>query len=421
MFISSAALLPSSFSMYFCMAALSAWWHQKYKLAIFFTAISVLLGWPFVGLIAIPILIDILIRLKKVRLFVFWSIISGVTILLPMIVLDSSYYGKLVMAPINIVIYNVFTSHGPNLYGTEPFSFYLINGFLNFNIVWLLALLTPIAIVISHFAVPAKSKQTTLSLPYYLSLAPFYLWLVVMMIQPHKEERFLFPVYPMISLAGAITVDCAQKIFYRIKTLIIKSTSVTHYLNHTTFITVLVVLVSLVFNVSRIIAQYRNYHAPMDLFMELNQGENNNIKDVNVCIGKDWYRYPSSFFLPSTKYSIRFLKTEFNGILPAYYSNEENATQIQHDYFNDMNKGNDFMLFDYDKCDYLVDLDVGAYSELEPNYSARTDEWQVVKELPFLNVNSSHKLLRAFFVPFLSHNFIKQGTFNLLQKIIPKN
>lgn len=421
MFFSSAALLPSSFSMYFCMAALSAWWHQKYKLAIFFTAISVLLGWPFVGLIAIPILIDILIRLKKVRLFVFWSIISGVTILLPMIVLDSSYYGKLVLAPINIIIYNVFTSHGPNLYGTEPFSFYFINGFLNFNIVWLLALLTPIAIIISHFAVPAKSKQTTLSLPYYLSLAPFYLWLIVMMIQPHKEERFLFPVYPMISLAGAITVDCAQKIFYRIKTLIIKSTTVTHYLNHTTFITVIVVLVSLIFNVSRIIAQYRNYHAPMDLFMELNQEENINMKDVNVCIGKDWYRYPSSFFLPSTKYSIRFLKSEFKGILPAYYSNEENATQIQHDYFNDMNKGNDFMLFDYEKCDYLVDLDVGAYSDLEPNYSARTDEWEVVKELPFLNVNLSHKLLRAFFVPFLSNNFIKQGTFNLLQKIIPKN
>jgi alpha-1,2-mannosyltransferase len=44
MFISSTALLPSSFSMYFCCAALTAWWHQKYKLAIFFTAISTLLG-----------------------------------------------------------------------------------------------------------------------------------------------------------------------------------------------------------------------------------------------------------------------------------------------------------------------------------------------------------------------------------------
>lgn len=90
MFISSTALLPSSFSMYFSMSAISAWYHQKYKLAIFFTAISVLLGWPFVGLMSVPILIDIIIRLKKIRLFVFWSIISGVTVLLPMIILDSS-------------------------------------------------------------------------------------------------------------------------------------------------------------------------------------------------------------------------------------------------------------------------------------------------------------------------------------------
>lgn len=31
--------------------------------------------------------------------------------------MDSYYYGKLVVAPLNIVLYNVFTSHGPDLYG----------------------------------------------------------------------------------------------------------------------------------------------------------------------------------------------------------------------------------------------------------------------------------------------------------------
>lgn len=44
MFIASTALLPSSFSMYFSMAALAAWWQQNYRLAIFFTAKSALLG-----------------------------------------------------------------------------------------------------------------------------------------------------------------------------------------------------------------------------------------------------------------------------------------------------------------------------------------------------------------------------------------
>lgn len=30
---------------------------------------------------------------------------------------DFHYYGKLVIAPLNIVMYNVFTEHGPDLYG----------------------------------------------------------------------------------------------------------------------------------------------------------------------------------------------------------------------------------------------------------------------------------------------------------------
>ena len=36
--------------------------------------------------------------------------------------------------------YNVFSSHGPDLYGTEPASFYLLNGLLNFNLVFPAAL-----------------------------------------------------------------------------------------------------------------------------------------------------------------------------------------------------------------------------------------------------------------------------------------
>lgn len=54
--------------------------------------------------------------------------------------LDSVYYGKLVFAPLNIVLYNVFSSHGANLYGVEPWYFYLINCFLNWNFVFVAAL-----------------------------------------------------------------------------------------------------------------------------------------------------------------------------------------------------------------------------------------------------------------------------------------
>lgn len=32
---------------------------------------------------------------------------------------DSYFYGKAVVAPLNILLYNVFTPHGPDLYGNK--------------------------------------------------------------------------------------------------------------------------------------------------------------------------------------------------------------------------------------------------------------------------------------------------------------
>lgn len=55
---------------------------------------------------------------------------------------DSHYYGRRVLAPLNIVLYNVFTEHGPSLYGTQPLSYYLINLILNWNAMFTLATVT---------------------------------------------------------------------------------------------------------------------------------------------------------------------------------------------------------------------------------------------------------------------------------------
>lgn len=48
------------------------------------------------------------------------------------------------------------------------------------------------------------------------------------------------------------------------------------------------------------------YHAPIDIMTEANKlGVSDQVsKDipVNFCVGKEWHRFPSSFFFPSTKY-----------------------------------------------------------------------------------------------------------------------
>ena len=73
MFISSTAFLPSSTSMFLVMISHGAWFNQSYALAIFTTALSTFLSWPFAALLGVPIAMDVLIRQRKVRIYPFLS------------------------------------------------------------------------------------------------------------------------------------------------------------------------------------------------------------------------------------------------------------------------------------------------------------------------------------------------------------
>ena len=124
-------------------------------------------GWPFAALIGLPIAVDILLFKKQVSMFVQWSLFSAVTILGPQVLVDSYYYGKPVAASLNIVLYNVFTSHGPDLYGTEPWTYYLLNGVLNMNIMFPAALVSlPVvylaSLTLGDTLVPSAGKRIPL-------------------------------------------------------------------------------------------------------------------------------------------------------------------------------------------------------------------------------------------------------------------
>lgn len=41
-------------------------------------------------------------------------------------------------------------------------------------------------------------------------MLPMYLWLAIFTLQPHKEERFLFVVYPLICLNAAIMLHLGR-------------------------------------------------------------------------------------------------------------------------------------------------------------------------------------------------------------------
>ena len=55
-------------------------------------------------------------------------------------------------------------------------------------------------------------------------------------------------------------------------------------------------------------------------------------------MGKEWYRFPSHFFLPSENWRVKFVKSEFKGQLPQMYADGVDATKLERSNFNDLNQ-----------------------------------------------------------------------------------
>ncbi|VDK20886.1 unnamed protein product [Anisakis simplex] len=199
----------------------------------------------------------------------------GGSTVIALVFIDSHYYGKTVLAPLNIVLYNVFSSHGPNLYGVEDWIFYVKNLFLNWNL----------AVVLAPFAVPLaafgyvrvrSSKQLSHRMPFDFSYAYWQrflpvlfvfmsmcLWLVIFFSQPHKEERFLFPIYPLIALLAAVTLDAIPRVG---TSLLGGGTRKVWHFCVGAYLVVFVVL-----SLSRSAALHRNFSAPIEVFKGLNE------------------------------------------------------------------------------------------------------------------------------------------------------
>lgn len=60
------------------------------------------------------------------------------------------------------------------------------------------------------------------------------------------------------------------------------------------------------------------YRAPLEIYKPLQSPEYASI-DGAVCFGKEWYRFPSSYFLPQNMRA-KFIKSAFDGLLPGQFS-----------------------------------------------------------------------------------------------------
>lgn len=79
------------------------------------------------------------------------------------------------------------------------------------------------------------------------------------------------------------------------------------------------ILVSINAGLLRSVGMATAYNAPLGVYGALEQPGIAKEGDY-LCLGKEWYRFPSSFFLPDSMQA-KFIRSEFSGLLPGEFPN----------------------------------------------------------------------------------------------------
>lgn len=346
------------------------------------------LGWPFALALGLPIGLYILARIAKqstsssVLVSVF---VVAISIMVPVVLIDSYFLQKWVFIPANIVLYNVFggDGEGPEIFGVEPWTYYVLNMALNFHAI------VPLSIAGTLFN-PVFTNLKKFSLLVSLQLI---IWYAIFFSQPHKEERFMYPIYPLVSILAAIFIS---KVFN-----VLKKISVARRLQFVAKIATVLLLFTI--SVLRIFNLVENYAAPLQVFYKLAQLPSRPGDQVNVCMGKEWYHFPNSFFLPDG-YRLQFVESGFDGLLPGdFYELKSivDSTTFVPMNMNNKNKFEPDKVVDLVTCDYYVDNSQSESTPqlLSPDLSV-DNEWDVLQCDKLLNPHGSHNMLgKMLYIP----------------------
>jgi alpha-1,2-mannosyltransferase len=283
--------------------------------------LGAIMGWPFAGALVIPLLLEeaaisfIAGSLGSLFVGIFKGIMRCLAILGLEIAVDYLFFQKFAVVPWNIVAYNIFggQGRGPDIFGTEPWTFYIKNLLLNFNIWFVLAVsAAPILVLQAIFRSQATNVQTLLRT--VTLVTPFYMWLAIFTVQPHKEERFMYPGYPFLALNAAIS-------FHMILSYVGSSNpkEIIGRLSPKVKLTMVMAVILMAINTGllRTLGMITAYNAPLKVMEPLQHLEIAQSGGF-VCFGKEWYRFPSSYFLPNGMRA-KFIKSEFRGLLPGEF------------------------------------------------------------------------------------------------------
>lgn len=412
LFHASISFLPSSFAMHLFTLALSYFLNfsaDDVVKGIDWTIISGIVGWPFSLALVLPFGLQFTgscLAKQKFKTFgiaVYKVLRCILAMLVVLIGFDSLAYRRFSIVPLNIVLYNVINQtedSGPNIFGTEPWTYYFLNLALNFNLTFAAALASIFIPILQALGL-VRFMNCSKNLAFAIS--PFFLWLGIFIAQPHKEERFIYVTYASLCFNAAVTIDAVTQIWQKIGS----TTGSLFRAIHWSIVALTILTPTILISLSRSIALATYYRAPIDVFNQLPTNATG-----NVCIGREWYRYPSSYFLNDNT-RLKFIKSGFNGLLPGEY--------IEHDFskswwfdregiwsipqgMNNQNLEDMSKYVAIDQCDYVVDIDSEVNTEAgEVLFTQSEKDWDRLYCTKFLDSAQSKGIGRVFWLPETVH------------------
>lgn len=452
------AFLPSSFAMSWYFIAAGGWLrltgptaiartkHRPAAVCVAAVAALTIVGWPFAALVGVPIALDVLFTVPLAR-SVSLALASAGVCAVAVALCDARYYCRLVFSTWNIVKYNVFgeEGRGPDLYGVEPWHFFFRNLTLNFSLSVWFALGSPLVATAMH-VFPRIAQRGGLLAPRDIMRfgSPFLLWFAFWLRIPHKEERFMAPAYPFLALAAGfvLSVLAGQPPSKKETAKAAKARGDEHGAHGHSHgahghshgggerpsVVVPLLLVAMVFFAPFRLAGMRTFYgaaersawALHDLVAE--DLRRDPASPVLVCVGRDWYRYPSAFFLPRGNASYAFVTTKFTGALPKSFAQTgadgaQSATCAAVD-TNDLNQavaGQSIAPADAARrCDYFIDTSVD-----EQDLAIRpSDSWRLLHEATFaiLDAANTPTHCRIGYLPVLSESCGKWVSYFVMKR-----
>lgn len=396
----SVALLPSSMVMYTTSVGMAyamqpasmAASRRTYRATAAFAFGALCSGWPYALVLAVPFVLEELGGApwgRRLARGVGATLVSAFCMGVPIVVIDSLAYGRPTLVALRTVLYNVASRArgiGPELYGVEPASYYFVALALGFSVAAPMALISLPMLVLGARYLPSRLAGSAVLLG--LRLAPLYLWLGVLLVQPHKEERFLYAAYPLVCFAAAVTLYFVRAF---LESAYLRFTRSPYRASRTmvfSAMTLVPLVAAAVFGALRTSALVVHYRAPIDIMHALPN------EAGTLCYAGEWHRFPSHFFVPP-QVRVEFVESAFRGILPHHFSPGNASdplwpwaayTRTPPMRVNDRNEHEPDRYVALSQCSWLVDTHAD-------------DSWEPLMCRPFVDNEASRLAAQAMPLP----------------------